>query len=254
MDISVVVNTYNEADKLGDCLESVKDWVSEIVVVDMGSTDKTLDIARRFRAKIFNHPHLSYVEPARNFALNKAQGDWVLVLDPDERIPVKLAGRLQKVVKEDIYEAVNIARKNIIFGKWIKHSNWWPDKHVRFFKRGSVSWNKEIHLYPKVKGLVLNLPNDPQLAIEHLNYENVNQFLERQNRYTDVSAHNRYLKGERFSWLNFFWNPSRLFLQRYFRHAGFLDGFWGLSLALLTVYSQIGEEIKLWEKENIRSS
>jgi len=249
MKISVVLNTYNEAEKLPQALLSAKGWVDEIVIVDMGSADETLKIAEKFEAKVFKHKHLPYVEPARNFALSMSKGDWILVLDPDERISEGLAEKLQQIVKEGKYDVVNIARKNIIFGRWIKHTNWWPDKHVRFFKKGKVSWSGRIHQYPEVKGRMLTLPAVEDLAIEHLNYDTVNQFLERQNRYSEIAVKNRLDSGEKFSWLSFSWNPTRLFIQRYFRHAGFLDGFYGLALSLLAFYAQLTEEVKLWEKE-----
>jgi glycosyltransferase involved in cell wall biosynthesis len=249
MDISVVINTYNEAEKLPACLDSLAGWVDEIVVVDMGSQDRTLEILKKYQAKISPHKYLPYVEPARNFGLSLAQGNWILVIDPDERIPEALAQKLQTIVDQDRFEVVNIPRKNIIFGKWIRHSNWWPDYHVRFFKKGKVSWSERIHLYPKVEGRVLELPAQENLAIEHLNYETVSQFLERQNRYSGVGAQNRFDEGERFSFLNFFWKPMRVFLQRYVRHAGFADGFYGFALCVLSSYAQLCEEVKLWEKE-----
>lgn len=248
--ISAVINTYNEAEKLGGCLDSIKDWVEEIVVVDMGSTDGTLEIAKKYKAKIFKHQLLSYVEPARNFGLSKATGDWILVLDPDERVSRALAQKLQDLAKQGEYDAVNIPRKNIIFGQWIKHTNWWPDRHVRFFKKGHVSWTERIHQYPKVEGRVLELPAAEELAIEHFNYETINQFLERQNRYSEIAAQGRHESGEKFSWINVFWKPTRVFLQRYVRHAGFLDGFHGLALSLLASYSQLAEEVKLWENQH----
>lgn len=252
MIISGVINTYNEAEKLLGCLESVRDWIDEIVVVDMGSTDGTLEIAQKYKAKICKHPHLDYVEPARNFGLSLSKGDWILVLDPDERIPRDLARKLQEIARDNVYDAVNISRKNIIFGRWIRHTNWWPDKHVRFFKKGKVFWSERIHQYPKVEGEVLELSAEENLAIEHLNYDSVNQFLERQNRYSEVAAENRFEEGEKFSWVGFFWKPTRVFLQRYLRHAGFLDGFSGFVLSLLASYSQLAEEVRLWEKQHPR--
>lgn len=248
MAISAVINTYNEAEKLTDCLESVKDWVEEIVVVDMGSTDKTLEIAQKYKAKIFKHQLLPYVEPARNFALSQSKGDWILVLDPDERIPQTLVEQLKQIVEEGECDAVNIPRKNIIFGKWIRHTNWWPDRHVRFFKKGKVSWSEIIHQYPQVSGKILDLPAEEELAIKHLNYDSINQFLERQNRYSEVASQNRFEAGERFSWKNFFWQPIRVFLQRFIRHTGFLEGFYGLALSSLAFYARLSEEVKLWEK------
>ena len=169
MAISVVINTHNEADKLKDCLRSVKDWADEIVVVDMESTDGTRKIARNFNAKIYQEKLVPYVELIRNQSVNKANSNWVLVLDPDERIPPSLAKELKKIVKEDKFEVVNIPRKNIIFNKWIKHTNWWPDRQIRFYKKGKIVWPKKIHQYPQVKGKVIDLTAKEELAIEHLN-------------------------------------------------------------------------------------
>lgn len=252
METSAIINTYNEAKKLPECLESLKDWVDEIVVIDMGSKDGTLEVAEKAGAKILKHKLVPYVELVRNWSIGKAIGDWILVLDPDERIPKMLAEKLRSIAKEGKFEAVSIPRKNIIFGKWIRHTNWWPDYHVRFFKKGKVSWGKKIHQYPEVKGKILKLEALEELAIEHLNYDSVSQFLERQNRYSEISAQNRFENGERFSWKNFFWKPKRVFLQRYLRHAGFLDGFHGFALSILAAYSQLAEEVKLWEKTKLK--
>lgn len=248
MDISVVINTYNEAEKLPGALASVKDWADEIIVVDMGSEDQTLELARKAGAKIFKHKLVPYVELVRNYGVNKATGDWILALDPDERIPQTLAEKLQEIAKEGRFDAVNIPRKNIIFGKWIRHTNWWPDFHVRFFKKGKVFWSKRIHQYPKVQGKILKLSAEEKFAIEHFCYDSVSQFLTRMNRYTEIEAQNRFEAGERFSWRNFFWRPAREFLQRFIRHLGFLDGFHGFALSFLMICYRLSEEIKLWEK------
>jgi (heptosyl)LPS beta-1,4-glucosyltransferase len=248
MAISVVINTHNEADKLKDCLRSVRQLVDEIVVVDMESTDESVAVARKFGAQIYQEKLVPYVELIRNQSINKAKSDWVLVLDPDERIPPSLAKELKKIVEEDKFEVVNIPRKNIIFNKWIRHTNWWPDRQIRFYKKGRVVWSSRIHSAPEVRGRILILPAKEELAIEHLNYESVSQFLSRQNRYSEILAQNYFDEGQRFSWFNFFWRPARIFLQRYLRHAGFLDGFHGLAITFLAMFSQIATEVKLWEK------
>jgi len=222
--------------------------VDEVVVVDLGSTDGSVKIAEKFGAKVYKGKLVPYVELIRNPAIKKATSDWILVIDPDERIPKTLAKKLKKMAKEGNYEAVRIPRKNIIFGKWIRHTNWWPDYQVRFFKKGKVSWSDKIHDYPKVDGKIFTLPAKEDLAIKHLNYETVSEFLTRQNRYSEAWAQNLLEGGQRFSWLSFFWRPLRVFLQRYLRHAGFLDGFHGLALSFLASYSQLAAEVKLWEK------
>lgn len=247
--ISTVIVTYNDGALLEGCLESVAGKCDEIVLVDLGSSDKTLKIAKDFNAKIFTHSKVDFVEMVRNFAVSKAMGEWILVLDPDERIPQDVWVRLKEIVEEDKYKAVSIPRKNIFFGKWIVHSNWWPDRHVRFFKRGAVSWSNKIHAYPKVEGKVYELAARKDLAIIHYGYTSLSQFMDRQNRYSEIEAKNLYDSGIRFSWTYFFWKPAREFLVRYLRHAGFLDGFYGFALTFLMMVYQLEVMIKLWELE-----
>jgi len=254
MAISSVIVCYNEAQKLENCLESLTDWVDEIVIVDMGSTDATMILAEKFGAKIYKEKLVPYVELIRESSIAKAKNEWVLVIDPDERIPKSLSSKLKLLPEKGNFEAVNIPRKNIIFGKWIKHTNWWPDYQIRFFKKGRVTWPSQIHCYPRVSGKIVNLPKEENLAIEHFNYQTVSDFLKRQNRYSDAEASNLFACGKRFSYFNLCWRPTRVFLQRYFRHLGFLDGFAGLALSFLSSYSQLALEVKLWEKTKKLSS
>src|SRR3989344_9344781 len=113
--ISVVINTWNEEKNLPRSIASIKDLASEIIVVDMESTDKTKEVAKKLGAKVFDHKYVGYVEPARNSALEYAKGPWILILDADEEIPDKLAKQLQKIAKEEKYDFYRLPRKNIIF-------------------------------------------------------------------------------------------------------------------------------------------
>lgn len=248
--ISAVIVTYNEGEKLKSCLESIS-FAEEVIVVDLGSTDITSEVCRRFKVRVFNHRQVPFVEEIRNFAISKAVGDWILVLDPDERLTGSLAIKLQEITGQDKYQAVNIPRKNIFFGKWIRHTNWWPDRHIRFFKKGSVEWDTKIHSYPKVTGKVLDLEAKPELSINHYGYDSIKQFIDRQNRYSEIEAKQRFEAGERFNWLNFFWWPSREFLVRFVKHGGFLDGFYGFTLTFLMMVYWIIVLVKLWEKGKV---
>lgn len=247
--ISVCLVSLNEAEKLIKCLDSLKGFADEIIVVDLGSIDETLDICQKYKAKVYKHKYEHFVEKVRNFAISKATGDWILILDPDEIISEGLKQELYKISKNGKFDAVNIPRKNIFFGSWIAHTNWWPDRHIRFFKKGKVFWSEKIHSYPKVEGKTLQLPADKDLAIVHFGYDNLSQFLERQNRYSTIEAKQRFDEGERFSWSNFFWKPVREFLVRYIKHLGFMDGYYGLSLTFLMCVYQMILEVKLWELE-----
>lgn len=247
--ISTVIITYNEGGILKNCLDSVVKESGEIVVIDLGSTDDTVKIAKQYNARIFTHTKVDYVEKVRNLSIAKASGDWVLILDSDERMSPNLWKTLKDVIMAENFVAVNIPRKNIFFGKWISHTNWWPDRHVRFFKKGTVSWSNKIHVYPKVEGNVLDLPVKEELAIIHFGYTTIAQLIDRQNRYSTMEAQNLYDLGKRFSWKLFFWKPSREFLVRFIKHAGFLDGFYGFALTFLMMVYQLEVMIKLWEKQ-----
>lgn len=245
--ISTVIVTFNEAEKLSDCLNSVKDFSDEIVIIDLGSTDHTPDLARKYQAKIFHHQWVEYVELVRNFAIAKAGGDWILVLDPDEKITEALKNKLKEIISENKYTAVNIPRKNIFFGRWIAHTNWWPDRHIRFFKKGKVSWSNQLHSYPRAEGNILQLEIKEELAIIHFGYDSIAEFISRQNRYSEVEARNLYKAGVRFSWWLIFWRPAREFLVRFIKHRGFLDGFYGFALTYLMMVYQLQLMVKLWE-------
>lgn len=245
--ISAVLVNLNEEEKLDRCLASLAGFAREIVVLDLGSTDESVEICKKYNAKVFKHDFVSFVEKVRNYIISKANGDWILVLDPDEAVSDSLKYKLEQISKENKVVAVNIPRKNIFFGRWIAHTNWWPDKHIRFFKKGQVEWISKIHKYPEVAGQILDLDAKEDLAILHFGYDSVTQFLERQNRYSTIEAENRFEAGERFSRANFFGKPIREFLVRFVRHAGFLDGFYGFALTVLMMIYQIQVVVKLWE-------
>ncbi len=247
--ISAVIVTFNEAKKLDRCLTSLKGFADELVVLDLGSTDKTFEICKKFDVMLFRHEFVPYVEKVRNDATSKATGEWILLLDPDEMIGDALKDKLKQVALNDLYQAVNIPRKNIFFGHWIAHTNWWPDKHVRFFKKGHVKWNDKIHNYPEVSGEILDLETREDLSIRHFGYGTISQFIERQSRYSTIQAENLFSNGIKFSWSDFFIKPIREFLVRFIRHAGFLDGFYGFALTFLMMIYQLQIMIKLWELE-----
>lgn len=133
--ISATIVTYNEAAQLQKCLKSIHNWVDEIVIVDLGSTDDTKRIAKKFSCRVVSHRFVPYVEMVRNFAIDQCTGDWILILDPDEFITQNLRKSLQKFSKENPSGVLHIPRYNIFFGKWIEHSNFWPDYQTRFFSK-----------------------------------------------------------------------------------------------------------------------
>lgn len=248
MKVSVVVNTYNEEKNLARCLESVHQLADEIVVVDMHSDDKTVDIAKKYGAKVFYYDYTRFVEPARNFALSKASGDWTFLIDADEELPETLVKKLKEIAKENTADFVEIPRQNIIFGKWIQHSRWWPDFLVRFFRKGRVKFSDKIHVPPTTEGNRLTLEAKQEYAIIHHNFQTISQFIERLNRYSDIQADEIIKKGEKFRGMDLITEPSSEFFSRFFAGSGYKDGVHGLVLAFLQAFSELAVVLKVWEK------
>ena len=251
--ISVVINTLNEEKNLSRPLSSVSNFADEIVVVDMKSNDDTQKIARQFGAKVFEHKRLGYVEPARNFAIGKATGEWILILDADEVLPPSLAKKLKVLSQKHAANYYRIPRKNIIFGKWIKHARWWPDLNIRFFQKGYVFWNEVIHSVPMTKGKGLDLPKKEELAIIHYHYTSIEQYLERLNRYTTEHAKLLVKDSYKFSWQDLIKKPVDEFLSRYFAGEGYKDGLHGLALSLLQAFSELVLYLKIWQAEKFEA-
>ncbi|MBI3379797.1 glycosyltransferase family 2 protein [Candidatus Gottesmanbacteria bacterium] len=249
--ISAVVHTYNEEKNIERCLSSLS-FVDEIVLIDMDSKDRTREIASNYKAKIFNHPYTGFVEPARNFGIQKVLGSWVLIVDADEEISKTLADKLISISREKRVDYCRVARKNIIFHKWIKHSGWWPDYQIRFFKKGCVSWSEKIHGVPLTRGTGLDLEANSDLSISHYNYQTIEQYIARLNRYTNISAKEFFLSNKKFSYRDVVNLSSKEFINRYLVWEGYKDGIHGLALAFLQSLSEVVTYLKLWELENFK--
>lgn len=251
--ISAIVHTFNEEKNIERCLSSLS-WVDEIVIIDMGSTDKTLEIAGSYKTKVFNHPFTGFVEPARNFGIDKAKGDWIMIVDADEEISKSLNLYLSVEAKSPKFDFYRIARKNIIFGRWIKRSGWWPDYQIRFFKKGSVKWTEKIHGVPITAGSGTDIEAVENLCITHYNYQNLEQYVERLNRYTSITAKELYLANEKFLVRNLIESPAKEFINRFFVWEGYKDGMHGLGLSLLQSFSELVVYLKLWELEKYKET
>lgn len=218
----------------------------------MGSTDGTNKIAEDHKAKIYSHPYTGFVEPARNFGIQKAMNKWVLIVDADEEISPTLAKYIIAEVKNPRADFYRIPRKNFILNKWIKHAGWWPDYQVRLFKKGMVEWSDKIHGIPETRGIGQDIESNERLAIIHYNYQTVEQYLSRLNRYTGIAAKELYLASRRFRINDLIDLPSKEFIRRYFVWEGYKDGVHGLALSLLQSFSELVIYLKLWELEGFK--
>lgn len=244
--ISAVLVVRNEEKNLKRCLASVKNLVDEIIVVDEESSDKTLEIAKEFTDKVFVHKSVGFVEPARNFSIEKATGDYILILDADEEIEKGLFSKLKKIAEEGKADYVLIPRKNLTFEAWIKNTGWWPDYQIRFFRKGKVKWQDRIHSKPMVSGSQITLEPLMENAIIHHNYDTVSQFITKLDVYTSVEV--SQVENSDFILANLIKNPVNEFISRYFSHKGYKDGVHGFVLSVLMAFYIFVVEVKLWEK------
>ncbi|KKQ75694.1 MAG: Glycosyl transferase family 2 [Candidatus Woesebacteria bacterium GW2011_GWB1_38_5b] len=241
--LSVIVITKNEEENLSRCLSSVGGLADEVVVVDSGSTDKTLEIATRFGAKIYKR-HFDNYSNQRNFAISKTTGEWVLSMDADEEISDGLALEIKQVVKSQGADGYLIPRINIIFGAEIKHSRWSPDKHIWLFRKSRGKFRNLIHEEVDVNGRVEELKG----AKIHHSHKSVFEFVAMTNKYTDIEAREILKNGYNFSFMKLLYLPLRSFFGRFILKQGFRDGWRGFVLSYLRAVYQFIVWVKVWEK------
>ncbi|HHG74667.1 MAG TPA: glycosyltransferase family 2 protein [Persephonella sp.] len=247
--VSVVIATYNSELFLEECLKSVS-WASEIIIVDMYSSDRTIEIAKKHTDKVFKFKgKIGFPEPAYRFGLEKVANEWVFIFASDEIVPYSLSLKIGDIIYKDIVDVVYIPRKNFFFGEQLKGGGWGPlqDMHPRLFKRGAVSINETIHrsfnVSKNVKELFLK---DEDLAIIHFNYIDIDHFIDKLNKYTTIEAINM-IEGSKkpFNSLSIIKAILKEFMSRFILRKGYKDGWIGLGLSILMVTYQISSFLKL---------
>lgn len=246
--ISAVVNTYNAEKYLDEVLTALKPF-DEIVVCDMESTDRTLDIARAHGCRIVTFPKgdITIVEPARDFAIQAASNPWVLVVDADEIVPPELSEYLYiRVRRGDCPEALNVPMINRFMGKFSKTP---PDYHVRFFRKDKASWPPTIHSQVQIDGRTEKIPAClAGVHFLHLADSTMQERVEKLNRYTDRELERRRSKGWGIGALMY--RPVWFFLKSYLFKQGFRDGRRGLIRAYMQGAYQAVLISKLIEEQN----
>jgi len=243
MTLSVIVNTLNEERNIAACLD-LATWADEIVVVDMQSDDRTVEIARQYTDKVFLHERSGYVEPARNYAMKQAKGDWLLILDADERITPALRAELEAVTANPgEMVAFRIPIRDYMFGRWVRHGNWKYQKLIRLVKRGIGRWSGAVHQQMQVDGQIGTLAN----PLDHYSHTTIARFLAKMNTYTSVEAHERFTAGERATPAGAVIHAGVQFMKEYGVYQGFRDGGHGIALAGLMAAYVFSTRIKLWE-------
>jgi glycosyltransferase involved in cell wall biosynthesis len=249
--ISAVISAFNEEKNLERCLKSLS-FADEIIVIDNSSLDKTAEIAQNYKAKVFkqkNNPQ--EIDLQNNFGFEKASNTWILSIDADEEVSPELAKEIKETLsKSTTVNGFWIPRKNIIFGKFIEHTGWYPDPQLRLFKKGEAKFVKaHVHEPVKLNGQSAYLKGH----LIHHHYNSISQFIDRTiNIYAPNEAQEYLNKGYEFSYFDAVRFPLNEFLSRFFSRKGYKDGFHGLMLSLLMAFYHFLIFANIWEKQKFR--
>lgn len=232
--ITAVIITLNEEENLARCLASLG-WVDEIVVVDSGSTDRTLDIACDSNARIISTDWKGYAA-TKQIGVDAARNDWVLWIDADEAVSDELRDEIDAIKNINACDAYSFPRKTFFIGTWVRHCGWYPGRIKRLFNKRYVRMGEQIvH-----EGLEMERPTRVgQLHADllHHSYTSINQFFQKMNRYGSEGAYELRRRGARYSPLGLIFNPLAAFVKAYFIKRGFLDGTIGFIISAGSAYA-----------------
>lgn len=253
--ISVVINTLNEEANIRRCIESVKGIADEIVICDMHSADRTVEIAKECGAVVIYHEKTGYVEPARRYAISAAAYEWVLVIDADEVMTGKLAEKIKEIVREDKADVVFFGILYNYFGKFIRHGGFFNNNNFpRLFRKKvymeTYDRRDEFvhHGFTNLKEKANNRIKLPlEYFIEHYPYPTIKSYIDKTiGRFALIEAQNMLDGGEKFKVYMLIFEPLKVFVMSYIIRAGFLDGVEGFILITLYAMFRFAVWANLW--------
>ena len=248
MPVSACIITFNEADRIGDCIASLA-FCDEIVIVDSHSTDATVEIAQRMGARVLQRPFDGF-RSQKQFAIGQAAHDWVLCLDADERVSDALRTAIQAERASGFASAAGyrFARLSEYFGKFLRHGNAYPDRVLRLFDRRRGGWRgtREVHEAVSVDGQVRTLRGD----LVHYPYRSLEQQLLKTQRYARMMAEHDFARGKRATLGKLIVSPAWRFWRGYVLRGGFLDGWHGLVYAYVRANYVRQKTVMLWMMQN----
>lgn len=244
MNISAVIITFNEAERLPFALKSLEGVASEIIVIDSHSTDETVKIARNFGCRVFERDWTNYANQ-KNFGQSQATFPWILSLDADERLSPELREEIISLLPtEPEWAGFSMPRRVFYLGRWIRHGGWYPDRRVRLFRRDRAYWEGEfVHEKLVVNGEIKKLKGD----ILHFTYRHITDHMGRINLFSELGAKKLYAQQKKCRWYHLTLRPLLRFIRNYIFLGGFLDGFPGLVIAVLSSYALFARYAKLKE-------
>jgi len=245
--VSVCYVVKNEADRIEESLRSVT-WAEEIVILDSGSTDTTVEICRRYTDRVEHEEWRGYVAQ-KNLAVDRASHEWVLSLDGDEVLSPELAGEIQRELSAHHRETdgFTMPRKTWYLGRWIRHGSWYPDRKLRLWRKSAGRWGGEDpHDRVELASARRRALRHPIL---HYSYRDVSHHVSTIDRFTSITARGWRDQGRRFRWLGALLHPPAKFVEVYVVKRGFLDGIAGFFIAVHASYYTFLKYAKLYELE-----
>lgn len=245
--ISAVVITYNEEDKIERALLSLQKVSDEIVVVDSYSSDATPQICYRYTDRFIQRSWEGY-RVQKQFATEQASHEWILNLDADEMLSPDLTQEILHWKNErSTYSGYLLPRKTFFMGKWITHTTWYPDCQLRLFRRSSGSWKGgRVHESFRVDGPTGRLNGE----IYHYTYSSFSEYLQQLENFSSLAAQDYFDRGKKVTWFQICFDPAAIFLKNYFFRLGFMDGIPGLCVSMLASVSTLFKYLKLWELQS----
>ncbi|MGD9898694.1 MAG: glycosyltransferase family 2 protein [Calditrichaceae bacterium] len=241
--LSIVIITKNEESNIGRCLKSVR-WADEIVVIDSGSTDRTLEICRDYSCVITSSEWLGFGR-TKQLAAATASNHWLFSIDADEEMTTELANKIREILSGNVQKnGYRIRRMSFYLGKLIRHSGWNRDYPLRLFNRKHGTFNeKDVHESVEIDGDIGNL-NEPLL---HYTYPTISSHLIKMDRYTSIGADVLYQKGKKVTIAGAIIRGIVKFIKMYIIQGGIMDGREGFVLALNSAYGVYLKYLKLWK-------
>lgn len=244
--LSVTVITRNASGHIEQALRSVA-WADERIVLDCGSTDDTIARARPLATRVETHPWGGY-GAQKNHAASLATHDWILSLDADEVVSEPLRAQIGALPAAPLYAAYRMPRVTWYLGRWIRSTDWYPDRSTRLYDRRRAHWDdRTVHEALIVRGPVHDLPGE----IEHRPYTGVAEHVARINHYTTLAAAQMAGDGPHVRAWHLLVHPAAAFLRNYIARRGFRDGVAGLIVSLLGSGYVLLKYIKLWERQRV---
>lgn len=251
--LAVALIVRNEAKHLKACLETVHDWVDEIVILDSGSTDNTEDIARQFTDKFYTNNEWPGFGPQRRLAQSYVESDYILWLDADERVTPELKASIQQAVQDNKPDTVyQISRLSWVFGRFIRHCGWYPDRVLRLYPTKLTQYNDAL-VHEKVEITSSMQIEDLSGDAIHYTYDDIHHYLVKSAGYAKAWAEQREQRGKKSSISQGLLHAVGCFVKMYIIKAGFLDGKQGFLLSFLSAHSTFVKYADLWVRTSTSS-